>query len=433
MKKFKHSTSTLVAVIISQAVLFILMSKTVIAKPVNIDQGFTETIPVKTNTSLWAKWVLSQVLSLPSIKAIEKGKIVASEQLNAMHQPVYNPELGAFYTDKTDEEYGFMISQTIDLFDRRTANAQLAQVDYDLATLKKIMFIEKKLSEALFAYIDFSVSKKRVSISKSQEKILIKLSAALSLREAVGDVSQIDAEMAYLSLSQNLQQISLTEIHYRKALSNLQKTFNNSEVPIQPEPSIWIKNITDGNVQMKLENSFKIQYAKKQLEESISQSKIAQLNKKVDPTIAFGAGRDGDENTILLEISVPLNIRNNFSSKYNASLHKVNQAEFELKEEQRLLKNDIEQSLENFKQLKSRVLHWQKLTGKRLKNSQKLLNRQWKSGDISTSDYLFSLRQRTDTLVANIEMTGEMHKAWVEWLLASSQVQQWLKSLSLSK
>jgi len=78
--------------------------------------------------------------------------------------------------------------------------------------------------------------------------------------------------------------------------------------------------------------------AKKQLEQSVSQSKIAQLNKKVNPTIGLGAGRDGNRNTVLLELSIPLNVRNTFSAEYSAALHKVNQTELELKEQQRLLK-----------------------------------------------------------------------------------------------
>jgi len=381
------------------------------------------------NTSSWAKWLLTQVMSLPSFQAMEKGVLVASEQQNAMQQSVYNPELGAFYTDKDDDEYGMMVSQTIDWFDKRSANSQLGQNNYDLVLLENHLKIETSLSQALLAYIEFSMSKQLLDISQQQEALLIKLSADLKRREAAGDVGQTDAEMAYLSLSQNLQQISLTEIRYRRASAQITQSIGSS-VAVHPKSSIWFNNIDGNEVSKYLDNGYKILYAQKQLDESVSQSKIALLNKKVNPTIGLGAGRDGDENTILFEISVPLNVRNTFSSEYSAALHKVNQIEFELQEEQRLVKNDIEQSFNNYTQLKTRVVSWQKLTENRLKQSEKLLKRQWKSGDISTSDYLFALRQRTDALIANIELKGEMQKAWVEWLLASSQVNSWLKNLN---
>jgi outer membrane protein TolC len=381
------------------------------------------------NNSQWSKWILNQVQSLPSMKAIDMGTLVADEQRNASQQALFNPELGAFYVDKDDEEYGMMVSQTIDWFDKRSANAQLGQVDYDLVMLDKLLQIEEKLSDALNAFIEYSMSKKLLDVSKNQEKLLTKLSTDLRLREAAGDVGQIDAEMAYLSLSQNLQQISLTEIRFRKAQANLQQSLNSKDLSYNPKSSIWVNEVAATEVDSNITSGLRVQMAQKQLEQSLSQSKIAQLNKKVNPTIGLGAGRDGDENTVLFELSIPLNVRNTFSAEYSAALHKVNQTELELKEQQRLLKNDIEQSLNNYQALKTRVMTWEKLTGTRLKNTQKLLNKQWKSGDISTSDYLFALRQRTDTLIASIELNGEMHKAWVEWLLASSQVKKWLNKL----
>ncbi|MCK5648594.1 MAG: TolC family protein [Gammaproteobacteria bacterium] len=400
---------------------------TAVTEPGQISSKSSRTAPEKNNSRQWAQWILAQVHSLPSLQAMEYGTLAASEHRYAMQKPLFNPQLGAFYTDKDDEEYGLVISQTIDWFDKRSANTRLGQVDYELLVLKKLLATENKLSEAILAYIEYSMSRQLLDVSIKQEKLLIKLSADLKLREATGDVGQIDAEMAYLSLSQSLQQISLIEIRYRKAFANLQQSLNSSEIPAHPESSIWINDIAQSDISKQRE--LKIQYAKKLLEQSVSQSKIALLNKKVNPTIGLGAGRDGSEDTILFEISVPLNVRNSFSSEYSSALHKVNQSEFELKEEQRLLKNDIEQSRINYQQLNHRVLGWQKLTRSRLKNSQKLLNKQWQSGDISTSDYLFSLKQRTDTLIVNIELNAEMHKAWVEWLLASSQVQQWLKRL----
>ena len=412
------------------SILLILTSQWVIAKePSKTAIGITKNYKNQTvNNHQWAQWILSQVQNLPSVQAMYKGSLVASEQRNATQQPLFNPELGGFYTDKDDEEYGVTLSQTIDWFDKHSANAQLGQVDYELVALNNVIQTENKLSDALFAFIEFSMAQQLLTIANSQEKLLTQLSNDLKVREDAGDVGHIDAEMAYLSLSQNLQQISLTELRYRKASANLKNTVNSYSIPAHPNTTVWFNSLNKNESSKYLEKGLSIEYAKKQLEQSVSQSKIAHLNKKINPTIGLGAGRDGDDNTLLFEISVPLNVRNNYSSEYRASLEKVNQTELELKEQQRLVENEIQLSLSNYEQLKTRVLSWNKLTGSRLKESQKLLDRQWRSGDITTSEYLFSLRQRTDTLIANIELTGEMQKAWVEWLLSTSQIQSWLKT-----
>ncbi len=384
------------------------------------------------NNRQWARWLLTQVQSLPSFQALEKSTLVAEQQKLALEQPIFNPEFGATYIDreKGDEEYDFILSQTIDLFDKRSANAGLGQVEYQMAELNKLMETENRLAEALMAFIEYSMSRQLLDVSSSQEKLLTRLSADLSRREKAGDVGRVDAEMAYLSLSQNLQQISLTEIRFRKAKARLQQAINSSRLKYIPDHSIWLNTIDAQSLAESLDNGFRIKQAQKQLEQSQSQSNIARLNKKVNPTIGLGVGRDGGEDTITFEISVPLNVRNNFSAQYNAALHRVSQSEFELEEQKRRLKNDMEQSYNNYLQLKSRVVSWEKLTANRLSNSQTLLNQQWQSGDISTSDYLFALRQRTDALISTIELNGEMQKAWVDWLRASSQVHKWLSSLS---
>jgi len=381
------------------------------------------------NNRQWAQWLVSQVKALPALQALEKGALVAQEQQKAMQQAIYNPELDAFYTDKKDDEYGLIISQTIDLFDKRSVNSQLGADNSALLALDRAQQTEAKLAGALQAYIEYLMAQQLLNVARKQEQLLLQISADLSLREAAGDVGQVDAEMAYLSLSQNLQQISLIEIRFRKARAQLKKTLNSSRITLHPQPEIWFNELSASDIQAKAVNGLSVQYARKRIQQSMTRSKIAQLNKKTDPTIGLGAGRDGQDNTLMFEFSIPLNVRNNFSAQYNAVLHQVTQAELELKEQQRLLKTEIEQSFDNYHQLKKRVISWRKLTGSRLKNSQKLLNKQWKSGDISTSDYLFSMRQRSDTLIANIELKGEMQKAWVEWLLASSQVQNWLESI----
>ncbi len=382
------------------------------------------------STKQWAQFVLKQVLSLPSLQALEKGKQVAQEQQIGSQQALYNPELGLSYKNKTETEYNLIVSQTIDWFDKRSANAALSQFDYDLVTLDSKIKTENKLADALFSYIEYSQSKKLLDVAKQQEKLLTKLSADLKLREDAGDIGAIDTQMAYLSLAQNLQQISLIEIRHRKAVADLDKTLNSHQINHQPKPLIWSNKIKESDVEQLINTNLSSQYAELLVKQSSSESKIKQLNKKANPTIGLGVGREGNENTLSLELSVPLYIRNNYSSQYRAALYKVSQSELNLIEQQRIVSTNISQALNNYRTLKKQLFNWQKLTANRLKNSQNILNKQWQSGDISTSDYLFSLKQRTDTLITNIDLVTEMYKAWVEWLLASSQVKQWLNKLS---
>jgi len=412
-------------------VLFFCLSPAVIAK--ESAQTSLVNSSASTNSMLqtkqWANWVLSQVRSLPSIKAKGLEISVADEQRNAMRQPLYNPELSISYTNKDDDEYSLAVSQTIDWYDKRLASSSLGQVNYELTTINKQLVMEKKLAEALFAYVDYSTEKQLLGVTKQQEVILNKISADIKIRAELGDVGAIDAEMAYLSLSQNLQQISLREIRYRKSIASLEEKLNSQEIPFEPGLSIWNNRIAETEFEQYLIQGLKTQVAQKQLNQSQALSKMALLNKKSNPTFGLGAGREGSENTLSLEFSIPLNVRNSFSAEYRASLKKITQSELELAEEKRLLEKQIRPSFDNYIELRKRVSKWKKLTNERVKGSKKIITKLWQGGDMTTSDYLFSLQQRSDSLISNIELTAEMQKAWIEWLVLTSQVESWMKSL----
>ena len=51
-----------------------------------------------------------------------------------------------------------------------------------------------------------------------------------------------------------------------------------------------------------------------------------------------------------------------------------------------------------------------------------LLQKQWKVGDISTTEYLLTLQQRTEGLLAGIELEQEYQFALIQLLLDTAQL-----------
>jgi len=392
-----------------------------------------EAVAINKNQSInnqnWAEWILTHVNNLPGLKALEWQSKVADEERLAKQQALYNPDLSLSFTEKGEQEYQLGVSQTIDWYDKSLANGRLGNVDFDLVKIQNHIELEQKLAQALLAYIDYSREKQLLVIARQQEKLLEQLSADLKIRSELGDVGTIDVELTYLSLSQSLQRISLSEIRYRNALAELEKTLNTSQIPYESEKTIWRNSLQQKDLDDFVGSNLSIRLAEKQLQRTQALSKIAGLVRKNNPTLGLGVGRDGDENTVSLEFSIPLNLRNDYSAEYRAALNKISQSQWQLKEEKRLLQKQLKLSLDNYQQLNQRVSTWQKLTAKRVVGSKKILNKLWQSGDMATADYLFSLQQRTDSLISTIELFSEMQKAWVDWLLATNQVESWLRDL----
>ena len=303
-----------------------------------------------------------------------------------------------------------------------------------MSVINKQLEIEDKLAQALFAYVEYSKEKQLLTIAQQQEQLLSQFSDDIKVREKLGDVSGMDAEMAYLSITQNLQQISLSEVRYLKSLSTLNEalnvTINSQSIDYQPDLLIWENNLLKSTLEKQLTSGLKKQWYEKQLEQSQRLSEVAKQESKSNPTIGLGIGREGSENSLTLDFSIPLNINNNYSADYRAALQQVSKSEFELAEQRRISEKQITQAFENYIELKKRVIKWRKLTTQRVKGSKQVLTKLWQSGDIKTADYLFALQQRTDSMISNVELSSQMQAAWIEWLQLTSQVESWLKHLA---
>jgi cobalt-zinc-cadmium efflux system outer membrane protein len=69
---------------------------------------------------------------------------------------------------------------------------------------------------------------------------------------------------------------------------------------------------------------------------------------------------------------------------------------------------------------------WISLGQDSLRQRAELLETLWRSGEMSTTDYLLQLQQTLNTQIAGAGLQGELWRAWVEWLGASNSLEAWL-------
>ncbi|MBL4743063.1 MAG: hypothetical protein JKX87_00225 [Cycloclasticus sp.] len=54
------------------------------------------------------------------------------------------------------------------------------------------------------------------------------------------------------------------------------------------------------------------------------------------------------------------------------------------------------------------------------------MERLWRAGELSTTDYLVQLKQSLDTQASAIEQKTQLWQSWTQWLIASGEINQWL-------
>ena len=359
----------------------------------------------QSNTNSWEQWLISQIAKHPDMLAAKESFRSVSAMADANEQPLYNPE---FTTDferlGSENNYQVGLEQTIDWRKKLDTNKQKADsMRRSAQTLYHLEYLDKT-SSAISALIEWSFANKTISITHAQEKQLTDLLDLVKKRKDAGDLGVIDAELAFLSLSQQLVQVAeadaalqITEARVRELLND----WEPSEGGIPEE--FWLSRPKNGNAQRLLSHPA-VSSAKAQWLELREEAVVTRLATKPDPTVGFSVGRDEGENKAELSFSIPLNIRNDFSAETRAAEYAAIEAEARFQaiyRQQQFMLQGAETAWQRYDQQYRR---WQKEVQARVENISELLDRQWSSGDLSTPDYLQALSQRSESILAGIEL-----------------------------
>ena len=160
------------------------------------------------------------------------------------------------------------------------------------------------------------------------------------------------------------------------------------------------------------------------------QAAIAQLEKRADPTFGLSAGKSGGDDVVALSFSMPLNINNDYSDQARAANQEAAAAEAIYRGVIRKQEFSLQASQAVFLEYQKKYQRWLDVMQGRAERTSRLLAAQWQSGDISTSDYLLALQQRSEGLQAGIELRSVFQQAKIDWLLQTGDIDLVLRQLT---
>lgn len=382
-----------------------------------------------------ASWLAQQVNKNPDIVAAKQTMKAAFSSAEGQKKALYNPELATDFAREGEfNNFTIGINQTIDLWDKRKIKTQ--QANYSLAAAKQTFsyLVQEKTAQALQALVNYQSANKQAKIATEREQQLDTLLSLVVKRQQTGDLSQIDAELTFLSLSQTLNSTAQAQVALAKSKAKVVELLPDwtTEKHILPEQGFAIESYKVNNTtdQQWLNQHPLIQIASAKWRINQAKAKQALLATKADPTLGISAGKTDGDNAIGLSFSMPLNIRNNFSSEARAANQTAIAAEASLQAIIRKQRFSIQANTDAVLTYQKHYLRWQYLMQGRGKRSKDLLQKQWQSGDINTSEYLLALQQRADGLLAGIKLQSQFKLSQIDWLLAIGQVDIALKSLT---
>ena len=372
-------------------------------------------------------WLMQQIKQHPDIMAAKEIMNAAYSAAEGKKKAIYNPELETDIVRETSyNNFTLGINQTLDWSDKQGARTQQANFSVIVAKQNFDYLLQKKTAQTLQALISWLAAKKQAVIATAQEQQLATLLDLVAERQQVGDLGQVDAELTYLSLSQTLNTNAQAQVQVRQAQAQVKELLPNwtPELKILPAQGLTIYNEQASPLtqQQWLNQHPLVLAAKAQWQVSKGDAQQALLATKADPTIGFRAGKTDSENSFGVSFSMPLNIRNDFTAEARAANQQAIAAESQLQAVLRKQKFAIQATTESVLTYKKHYQRWQKLMQGRGKRSEDLLQKQWQSGDMSTTEYLLALQQRANGLSAGIELQSQFQLSQIDWLLQIGQI-----------
>jgi outer membrane protein TolC len=368
-------------------------------------------------------WLDSQINKDPEVIAAKELLNASSHRANGLTQAVYNPELEASYEKEGDfDNYSIGISQTIDFWDKQSANKSIGEIDVYVNQQQLLSLLDSKKANALTALVNWQAAKEAAQLLSEREEQLQTLVGIVEDKRKAGLLEPLDAELVYLNLSQIFSEISESQI-----------TLKNAEVKVQELLPDWTPNtanlssftfgVTSYSFKSQwVENHPKVKLARAKWKGQQSKAQLTTMESKANPTIGVSAGKSGDEDLIGVTFSIPLNIRNNYSDTVKAAYSEAIAAEANFRSVYRKQSFEAKANYESLNVSKKYFEQWRKLTEGRLESSANLLNKRWEAGDINTSDYLLVLNQRAEGLHAGIRLENQFKLAEISFVLSMGQL-----------
>jgi cobalt-zinc-cadmium efflux system outer membrane protein len=374
-------------------------------------------------TSDWNDWLASQIKQHPDVLAAREQWLGSKAGADAAEQPLYNPELSTELERNGEEDnYQVGVQQTIDWWDRRGARQQQAGFMRTAAEAMYRRQLLDKTAEALSALVEWRSASRAATIAQAQKEHLDTLLKQVEKRQRAGDLGSIDAELTFLSLSQRLAQVAEVEATLQKAEIRVRELLPQWTPAQDGIPEEFWPVTPDSATDQELLQHPAVASARARWQSLKEEAEVTRRAARAEPTVGLNAGRDGGENLVGLSLSIPLNVRNNFSAETRAAEQAALEAEAHFQaiyRKQRYIWQAAQAARQSYEQQYRR---WQKLVQGRVENSADLLERQWRSGDLSTTDYLLALNQRAESLLAGIELEKQTRLTLTDVLLQSGRL-----------
>lgn len=378
----------------------------------------------------WLPELVEQFNRLPEVQSQLVRQQQAELAIQAADRAVYNPELGLNYQNADTDSYSVGLSQTLDWGDKRGVATRRAQLEAQMLLADIGLERGQMFAERLLALAEQAQASKALTFADQQLRFTKAQLNIAEQRLAAGDLSDVELQLMQLELASNSADYALAEQAALVADGKVIELLGNDQFAF----SEFIGSIEGVFTQFSKASGTEsrlpaLTLAYQQVLLARANAMQVKADTAADPTISIAAEKEGTDNKLGIGVSVPLQVRNNYSELQAIAEKDTAIAEQQYLARERVLTAKQKQVEHALPRLLARYQDWRELVQTSGAKAAKSLSQQWQAGDISTSEYLQSRRQLAASYLVGLNLETAIYQTWLTWMGESGQLMPFVEQI----
>ncbi len=375
-----------------------------------------------------SEFVRAIVDANPRVNAARAALDASVAMESAAGRPLYNPQLEFEAEDADTETRALGISQTLDWGGKRGARTAVAESERRSVESDYLAIRWQVTADLVSALASYHTESDRSTLAAVRAGTMRNFADLAEQRFDAGDISQIELDLAVLAFTDARIKTATAMAKVaeaKQAVGSVAVGSPPTEWPtIQTElPPLTIAPSQTSDLVMSLPH---VRAAQLRVAAAAARVDLRQRERRLDPTLTLRGGTEDDETLVGLNVTIPLPVRNRYAHEVTAASAARRQAQQEAADISRQAYARFQGAEERYQLSRTAWEEWQRTGGVSLQRQTDLLWRLWEAGELSATEFLVQLQQTLDTRESVLELREALWRAWLEWLMASGQIDNWL-------
>ncbi|MDA3367768.1 TolC family protein [Pseudomonas aeruginosa] len=367
----------------------------------------------------------------PSYRATEAQLAAARARLDAAGQPLYNPEVELASDDEgPDRTTTAGLSLTLDLSGKRRVRRDAASARVDQATAEARLRRRDFAKQWFTGWAELQTANARVRTGERRLTLMARFVDLAQKQFSADDISGLERDLALLARDEAQAEQSQLIAEQAEAQARFRAVGGSPELVANlalPTGTLSPVTVADSGIEQ-MPDWLVAEAAAVAAEREVT---VARRNRIADPTLgAYGGRKRVDmggpsDNVIGVSLRVPLFVRNSYRAEVVAAQADADLAVADRDHVRIELEADRQRAIDTYAATQSSWTRWQASRGTDVERRTTLLERLWREGELSTSDYLQQLKQTLDTQLAGAELEARLWRSYADYLAATGQLERW--------